>query len=91
MQLILEIPANIGHAESAAIVHAVERLIAVMSHGALKGYDGKFVEQGYDVQLNHLEDHLRLRGKIDEDSGLPHTWLALGRLALTCELEEMGR
>ena len=89
MKLEIEIPHTIAPAESAAIVHAVDRMIAVASHGALKKEAGQFVKDGLVEHLVHASSHVMCFGASDIESKLPHLWHALTRLALACELEAM--
>lgn len=71
-QLILTYDINplIGARELDALDRFIERALRVMEHGARdKGYNGAFHQQGYSLQIEHAEDHLRARGRIDPGSG----------------------
>src|SRR5512140_1931379 len=79
----------IGDAEMAAAAHAYCVILEVFKQGArVRGHNGDFIRQGYNVQIDHLEDHLRARGKIDPDSGRDHLDNAGGRWALATALRD---
>lgn len=80
---------RIGINELEALDTAVRCMIQVLEHGARdKSYDGKFIEQGYEVQIEHAIDHLKNRGKPDPQSGLDELTHSLMRIALAVALSQ---
>lgn len=80
----------VGDAEMIAAMHAFVCDLQVFMHGALdRGHcNGEFIRQGYNVQIEHMEDHLRARGKTDPDSGLDHQRLGHARCTLANALAD---
>ena len=79
----------VGDDELEAAVHAFCCDLEVFKHGARdQGHRGEFIRQGYNVQIEHLEEHLRRRGKPDPDSGLDGLKHTHGRCTLALALQD---
>lgn len=92
VRIEFQISPLIGEAELLAVHRAVGGMLAVLEHGANdKQYDGKFIEQGYKVQIAHAVNHLRHRGRPDPQSGLDEILHTITRLAFAYELTERGK
>jgi hypothetical protein len=79
----------VNAAELAAVDVAIREVLRVLEHGAHdRHYSTAFARDGYDLQINRAEDHLRARGKLDEGSGLDQLKHALTRLVLAVALLE---
>jgi hypothetical protein len=80
---------RINAAELDAVDVAIREVLRVLEHGAHdRHYSAAFARDGYDLQINRAEDHLRARGKLDEGSGLDQLKHALTRLVLAVALLE---